>query len=226
MNIFEETKQWASARGIAFEAFKEMTSTQTKAKESPSLQLTLADQQSAGKGRFDRVWISPPAGAALLATWHLNFKHPVESNFSAKMGWCLLRAFEKNFPNVDFCVKPPNDVWIGNKKVAGILIENVIQSDCSTFIGIGINVFSAPRDVADCSYLKQFTPVSSDAWKAFLDDWWQLIHQQSASGPLTKEQTQDLFFAIKKHSKFQNLTAVLPNGSLQLEDKILAWTEL
>jgi BirA family biotin operon repressor/biotin-[acetyl-CoA-carboxylase] ligase len=226
MNIFEETKQWAQLRGIAIEAFKEIGSTQTQAKEKPHLQLALADQQFTGKGRFDRSWTSPPPGTALLSTWHLNFAKPVENNFSAKIGWCLLRALEKNFPSVDFCVKPPNDIWVNNKKIAGILIENVIQNDCSTFVGIGLNVFSAPSGVPDSGCLSQFTEVTTDQWKSFLDDWWQLLHEQTEAGPLTKDQTKDLFFAIKKHKNFHNLTAVLPNGSLQLDDKILSWTEL
>ncbi len=225
MNIFNETKTWAQNLSIKSHFANQMDSTQSYAKQNLDTRLTVADQQSSGKGRFDRPWTNPKSGSSLMATWTLHFDVPVSLNFSAKVGWCLLTALEKAYPDLDLTVKPPNDIWIGNKKIAGILIENIVQNQCHTLIGIGINVMqAAPVDHAGC--LQNHTTVNADKWRIFLDVWWKQLSALKPETPLSDAQCKDLFFAIKKHSDFKNLTAVLPDASLQMDNKILNWMDL
>ncbi len=47
-----------------------------------------------------------------------------------------------NYTNQNICIKWPNDVFSGEQKIAGILIENIIQGDWvkQSIVGIGLNV--------------------------------------------------------------------------------------
>jgi BirA family biotin operon repressor/biotin-[acetyl-CoA-carboxylase] ligase len=225
MNIFNETKIWAQSLGLKSHFVNQLDSTQTFAKQNLGIQLVMADQQSEGKGRFERTWTNPRSGTGMLATWALHFDRPVGLNFSAKTGWCLLTALQKAFPDLQFTVKPPNDIWIDNKKIAGILIENIVQNHCHTLIGVGINVMQTAA-VAQAGCLQEHTQVNSEKWNQFLNEWWHQLSSLKPETELTENQCKDLFFAISKHSDFKNLTAVLPDASLQFNNKVMNWMDL
>ncbi len=115
----------------------------------------VADKQTAGKGRGKNVW-------QVLGDEYLIFSGkmqipapeislPLFSIFSAA---ALLRTFLFYFPNLEneLSIKWPNDIYRGEKKIAGILIESEIQAGiCTIIIGIGINVFgkNIPADLKD-----------------------------------------------------------------------------
>ena len=58
------------------------------------------------------------------------------------IGVSLVNWLKQKIPQKSVQIKWPNDIWIGNKKVAGILIENQVEGQAisSSIIGIGINV--------------------------------------------------------------------------------------
>ena len=97
-----------------------------------------SDYQSEGKGRYDRVWKSQK-GENLLFSLLIKEKYLV-----AKGGYLSLVAAvsvselldKYGFKNIT--IKWPNDVYINNKKVCGILLEGQIPE--YIVIGIGINV--------------------------------------------------------------------------------------
>lgn len=65
-----------------------------------------------------------------------------------------------NIPNVS--IKWPNDIYAGNKKIAGILIENNIRGSQWTFavVGIGLNI-----NQEEFSYLKTATSMKNELKK-------------------------------------------------------------
>lgn len=101
--------------------------------------IVVADEQTAGRGRLERVWLSPKGSLAmsvilypglsllpsLIMLASLSVVHGIESATG-------LRAE----------IKWPNDVLINGKKVCGILIESDVQGNRvnHSVIGIGINV--------------------------------------------------------------------------------------
>ncbi len=120
------------------------TNTWTK-KNAASLdanQLTCvtALEQTAGRGRFFRKWISPK-GQNIYAT--LFFCLPKESSFIINLGQilslsCITVLKKKGFTPQ---IKWPNDILLDSKKVAGILCETVSFEDrIGIALGIGINV--------------------------------------------------------------------------------------
>jgi BirA family biotin operon repressor/biotin-[acetyl-CoA-carboxylase] ligase len=108
---------------------------------APSGAIVTADEQSAGRGRRGRVW-SAPSGSALLFSAVLRplaLEHgllPLATPIAA----CA--AIESVAP-VHTRVKWPNDVWIDESKVAGVLIEARFPD--WAVIGIGVNVSIEPE---------------------------------------------------------------------------------
>lgn len=120
------------------------TNTWTK-KNAASLdphQLTCvtALEQTAGRGRFLRKWISPK-GQNIYAT--LYFCLPKECPYLVNLGQilslsCITILKKKGF---DPRIKWPNDILLEGKKIAGVLCETASFEDrIGIVLGIGINV--------------------------------------------------------------------------------------
>ena len=108
----------------------------------PKNQLTIvtAEAQTAGRGRFNRQWISPPK-ENIYATFCFFEKNlnPNVGNIPQVMAISIAKTLEL------FGFKPslkwPNDILINNKKIGGILTETVAVDDLiAILIGVGINV--------------------------------------------------------------------------------------
>lgn len=103
----------------------------------------LAENQTAGRGRRDRVWLSTP-GVNLTFSILLNKKGAIPPSLSLlnmAMALAVANSIENLHP-VKTDLKWPNDVLINGKKVTGILSESVTQGGKieRVVIGIGINV--------------------------------------------------------------------------------------
>jgi BirA family biotin operon repressor/biotin-[acetyl-CoA-carboxylase] ligase len=98
--------------------------------------IVVADHQQAGRGRLDREWVTPP-GAAL--TFSAVFDPVVDAEWWPVLplvaGYAVAHAV-----GTQARLKWPNDVQIGEHKVAGILVERVPTRPPMAVIGIGINV--------------------------------------------------------------------------------------
>ncbi len=97
----------------------------------------VAESQTAGRGRLDRVWTAPPRSGL---TFSLLMRPAVDA---ATWGWFPLLAGVAvagavgALAELDLRLKWPNDVLVGERKLAGILAERV---DDAVVIGIGLNV--------------------------------------------------------------------------------------
>ncbi len=141
---------------------------------APSGAVVTADEQSAGRGRRGRVW-SAPAGKALLYSAILRplaLEH-VLLPLSVPVAVC--EAIESTAA-IEARIKWPNDVWIDEAKVAGVLIE--ARPPAWAVIGVGVNVAIAPDEFpADLRWPATSIgdPVSvaavRDAISAALGDW-------------------------------------------------------
>jgi len=109
---------------------------------APSGTVITATEQSAGRGRRGRVWSAPP-GRALLYSAILR---PLELDhvllpLSVPIAVC--EAVEAAGA-AGARIKWPNDVWLGEAKVAGVLIE--ARPPEWAVIGIGVNVAIEPGE--------------------------------------------------------------------------------
>ena len=104
--------------------------------------VAVADRQSAGRGRLGRVWESTP-GSGLLVS--LLFRPRIEPGELFSVGALVTLAAREAIASqtgVDARVKWPNDLVVGDAKLAGVLSETRgIGTDVpAVVVGIGINV--------------------------------------------------------------------------------------
>ena len=102
----------------------------------------LAEQQSAGRGRRGRKWISPFAENIYYSlVLRIDGGMRQLEGLSLIVGLAVLSSL-REFGSCDAGLKWPNDVLVGNKKIAGNLLELVGDPAdvCHVVIGIGINV--------------------------------------------------------------------------------------
>jgi len=96
-------------------------------------------------------------------------------------GLALYGAAVHAFPSLDFSLKPPNDLYLQNKKLAGLLVETVAKgSQYSLIIGLGLNVLSAPQlDIAThlCGPLGLNSALDEVVWFDFLTRFRTLLER-------------------------------------------------
>jgi BirA family biotin operon repressor/biotin-[acetyl-CoA-carboxylase] ligase len=98
----------------------------------------IADVQTDGKGRRGNKWISPK-GAALFSFALREDKLLTPKDYSLLpliAGRAMVEGL-KNIENLDYKFKWPNDIYLNDKKISGILIEKVGEF---YIIGMGINI--------------------------------------------------------------------------------------
>jgi BirA family transcriptional regulator, biotin operon repressor / biotin---[acetyl-CoA-carboxylase] ligase len=102
---------------------------------APHGTLVTAGEQTAGRGRQGREWTAAPGTSLLLSI--------VLRNATQALPLAAAVAVCEALP-VEATIKWPNDIWIGGRKVAGILVEGRPQEGWAV-LGIGVNVHEAPR---------------------------------------------------------------------------------
>ncbi len=146
---------------------KEVDSTNTflkdaLSKSTPLLDGTviLADSQLAGRGQTGNSWISE-AGKNLTFSILLNpIFLQIESQFDLNIAISLaLNDFFNKYKLQGAAIKWPNDSYLNNKKIAGLLIENILLGNKikHAIIGIGLNVNQEdfPTNLKNVTSLKQ-----------------------------------------------------------------------
>jgi BirA family biotin operon repressor/biotin-[acetyl-CoA-carboxylase] ligase len=106
----------------------------------------LADDQFLGKGQRGSEWLSTK-GENLTCSFILNpDKLSVDEQFflSCMVALSIVDVLEEF--GIDACIKWPNDIYVNQQKIGGVLIENFLQSNLikTSIVGIGLNVKSSP----------------------------------------------------------------------------------
>jgi len=109
----------------------------------------IAEEQTGGIGRMGRAWVSPTGG--IWITIILKPRIPVDRVFMITMAGAVAvaRAIRKEF-DLGSLIKWPNDIYIGDKKVAGLLLELSAEADTVHYclLGIGVDANIAPHELA------------------------------------------------------------------------------
>lgn len=127
------------------EVHAQLGSTQDRARERLRAGLggpaaVFSNAQSAGRGQRGRTWHSPPgAGLYLTVVWPSARPLLAQSGASLVAGLAV-RAALAGF-GIDAQLKWPNDVWVDQRKLGGILVEALAAAGGSTLlVGIGLNL--------------------------------------------------------------------------------------
>jgi BirA family biotin operon repressor/biotin-[acetyl-CoA-carboxylase] ligase len=162
---------------IIFKHYQEVDSTMNEAKrlikenseyKSGSIICISADFQSQGRGQHGKSWASP-CGAGLYLSLVSDLKIPAENSSILATELCI-RSLEEGLKRVsqqslkegtekavmerspEFKLKPLNDIYVNNCKLAGILLERFFFKDTEYHtVGIGINLYKSSYQLKESS---------------------------------------------------------------------------
>ena len=201
--------------------------------------IVIAEHQTNGRGQMGTVWDSDKGKNLMFSVFKDLSMHDVEFPFyiSMAISLAIIKALKTlNIP--DLRIKWPNDILSADKKICGILIENVIKNKLnSTIIGVGVNVNQTNfQELPQASSLKNITGVHYN-----LDEVLQRIIKytkeyssvlQQGDYEAVKNEYEANLFRKNKPSTFKNaegdlfsgfIKGVTKYGKLQviLEDEIV-----
>lgn len=246
-DFFQWTMDWAAKNKIDLKSFAEVSSTNTIAKsdsefivkngEMLPLRIYAARNQTHGRGRGSNQWVAE-MDTAFTSSWSITLDQSPQPVLSPLLGLALYEALVQTWPDVPFSLKAPNDLYISDKKLAGILIESMETIDSAqkkkvrVVIGIGLNVLNHPQELTTATHLvahlnEKLIPVD---WHSFLDSWFSnfksAIHE-GVSTHLLETSAQRLQVALNRHPlKAEPILRVDELGQLHTKSKIIKWHEL
>lgn len=162
---------------IIFKHYSDLDSTMNEAKrlikesseyKPGSIICISADFQSQGRGQHGKSWASP-RGAGLYVSLVSDLKIPAENSSILATELCIrslkeglkrvsqqsLKENKENkaiYPSPEFKLKPLNDIYVNNCKLAGILLERFFFKDTEYHtVGIGINLYKSSYQLKESS---------------------------------------------------------------------------
>jgi BirA family biotin operon repressor/biotin-[acetyl-CoA-carboxylase] ligase len=139
----------ARLRSIDLEFDVDSTNTRLLAVAAPPYgyaDVVLSELQHAGRGRRGRHWVAPFGGSiALSMGWSFADASRASPTLSLSVGVAVARALARAGAR-GIGLKWPNDIWLDDRKIGGVLIE--LRAEASgpahVVIGVGVNVTLAP----------------------------------------------------------------------------------
>lgn len=237
-SIAELTNSWAEQRQIQVELDSQTRSTNDNAKTNAASEgfdfvLYLTDHQTHGRGRGGNTWLDTGAGESLLGTWSFALKVPPQAITAPRIGLAVYNAAKDVWPSLSWSLKAPNDIYLGGKKVGGLLIESIGQgSNHRLIVGLGLNVHNHPRAIAEATHISEASgsTVEEGEWFRFLDSLRGEFNDALADivhPTLSADACKDLATALNANSarKF-DVTSVSPQGDLIHKGGTVRWTDL
>lgn len=111
--------------------------------------LVLAEEQTAGRGRFGRVWMSPAGHGILCSVILQPDLAPEKAAWLTTIAALSVRQMSEEVTEVSSRIRWPNDVTMGGRKVAGVLVESrtLPGRHVPTYVvGMGVNVSTREQD--------------------------------------------------------------------------------
>jgi BirA family transcriptional regulator, biotin operon repressor / biotin---[acetyl-CoA-carboxylase] ligase len=183
-------RQWVFEREVSS---TNLVAAELAAGGAPHGLVVTAEAQTQGRGRLGRTWHSPP-GRSLYVSILLRPKVPVARvpQISLLTALAVRRALTVVCPRLEVKVKWPNDLWVGERKLGGILCEMAAEADQvrHVVVGVGVNVNLAadefPADLAGraTSLRRELgTPIARppllaaflNAFEVLLSEWLQAV---------------------------------------------------
>ena len=193
--------------------------------------------QSQGRGRLDRSFVAPPL-SALLFSFYVEPK-----NGDDRWGWLPLLAGQSvvdaaskviNLHDGDnLKLKWPNDIWLNDRKVGGLLTERIQTSgSAGVVIGIGINVYTRQEDLpvatATSFALQDYSECDrNDLLVQILESFSDYLQRWERDDPTLLEEYLSISATIGRKVEIEMpgstkvisiASAIDPSGALVLED--------
>lgn len=233
--VAEISKDWCEKSQIPvwFEMSTSSTNmiAKTKVLADQPISLYLTNHQTSGRGRGEHSW-TDTSGGQLLSSWVFQMRQAPQPVLSPALGLAIWTAMIASFPWLPLSLKAPNDLYLGDKKLAGLLIENVASGNSHRLIvGIGLNVWKSPADITTSTCLADHcsAELAPDLWMNVMD---RLLLEMSLAisqtrGTLKPQQQKSLLLALNLFPGLaKSYTRVDEDGSLWTDSQKISWSEL
>lgn len=145
-------EEFASRTGFALGFFDELASTNDEARDARYMNgaVVIAERQSRGRGQRGNSWSSAEGMNLTFSAVLCPAGLRAESQFYLSKAVALSVSDTVDSFGIESRIKWPNDIYVGDGKVAGILIENDLMGACisRSIAGIGLNVNQTAFDPA------------------------------------------------------------------------------
>ena len=179
--------------------------------------------QTQGKGQLGTEWESEHSKNLICSVYKKEINIKVQDQFviSALVSLALIKTLRKvNLSNMH--IKWPNDIMSDNKKICGILIENIVKENYikDTVIGIGLNVnqtiFNNLPNAASIKNLIGITCSIDEILKDLVKNvkyYFNELDKSSINSIF--EKYEDALFRINKPSTFKNSKGEIFSGYIK-----------
>ncbi len=175
-----------------------------KTSNTPYYTIVATGYQEAGYGRQKSPWLSRPNENLLFSFQHTFEEH--ERPFLWMRVLCATLTLVKA-QGIDVWIKPPNDLYVGRKKLAGILVEAHAVPERHATIGVGLNVLqTAFETTLEATSMQCERPQNYDL-KELLSAW------QKAYQALSETSLEEQMILYTNHIPLERLD-IFENGRL------------
>lgn len=104
--------------------------------------VVVTENQTQGRGQYGKTWITPKGQSICLSIYWKMYQKLLNTKILSIIISSVVASVLKKLGVFKIQIKWPNDLYVYNKKLAGILVEVIAQSNyfSHVIIGIGINV--------------------------------------------------------------------------------------
>lgn len=226
------TQTWAEKTHLSVHFIDSVNSTNTWAKsiyKGPNPTLFVADTQTQGRGRNNNTWQMAKPGDGLLSTWCFQTQAPLPVVFPIRVGWSIYKALKTAWPETAFSLKAPNDIYIDDQKIAGVLVEVISAQKLNIFIGLGLNVFSSPQGLDRATTaLCNHASITEERWERFCATLHKGFSECMTQQGLELSATECLHIGQALHAFYgKKFNKIQADGSLIFSDgTITFWRDL
>ncbi len=192
----------------------------------------MTDFQSSGRGQGQNAWHSEAEKNFLVSVFRKT-KLNAENHFMLTIMASLSIINTLKVFGVSSQIKWPNDIYVGDKKIAGILIENSLMKDLisDTIIGVGLNINqllfpeSIPNPISIAQIIRKEIDIKN-ILSSFIEEF-DALFSKSENGEgeeLFHKYTEQLYrlkewkiFEYKGHKFTGQIRGVMPDGRLIIE---------
>lgn len=248
------TKKWAQLQNLPHSFWSKTESTNQNAKKEAQnlihsgFKLYIATHQTLGKGRNQKVWKDEGKGGELLSSWVYTINFCPQHLSSLFAGMALYQSVKKVWPSLNWSLKPPNDLYLSGKKIAGLLLESLSLSPLERtkplkmktktqqqkhqsflfIIGLGFNFLSFPKDQknATCVGFKNF---SSEKYFLFLNQLlkrFSKVSKKASKISLNEKEKTILKEALKAYPHENYLNVTKKGEIVTQKGLVLSWRDL
>ena len=192
--------------------------------------VVMAEYQTAGKGCGTNTWESERGKNLTFSMLIHPEEIPANEQFRiTQVASVAMCETLKQYGCKEVSIKWPNDIYVGDKKICGMLIENCLQGsmmkDCIIGIGLNVNQRTFRSDAPNPASIYQLMGRETDLealLKAYLDAFDAAYHSNTTCftyKEMLYRKGKESLYKDKTTSFPATLTDVLPDGRLLLVDQ-------